>query len=250
MELAEILLDRVASAAIPVVFVAHSRGGLVARQTAIELYKVDQSWKNHLRGCVTFGTPHKGAVLAESPDDLIGLFVMAAGTTGPRKVASLVDTLLYRSQTNRFPGIEDLRPRVRGGEFLESLENAETAKRTLKIFAFGGKVQPLGVRGWITERLLGVADHDLVVETTSSLPTFVPAANQRKLSCDHFGYFQDAQSASLQEAAKFIADALQLQTQAPQPLSRFGPKPSITLKPRPPSGGASGEKESEPGGPK
>lgn len=49
---------------VPVVFVAHSRGGLVARRTAVELARISASLRSCVRGCVTFGTPHEGADLA------------------------------------------------------------------------------------------------------------------------------------------------------------------------------------------
>src|SRR5258708_4776981 len=46
-------------------FVCHSRGGLVARSAAVKLFQKDAAWQKKVRGCVTFGTQHEGAMLAE-----------------------------------------------------------------------------------------------------------------------------------------------------------------------------------------
>ena len=51
------LKGRIRDGVAVVAFVCHSRGGLVARRTAVELLEASHVWRPRLRACVTFGTP-------------------------------------------------------------------------------------------------------------------------------------------------------------------------------------------------
>jgi pimeloyl-ACP methyl ester carboxylesterase len=76
-DLSVLIEDTLGGSSLPVAFVCHSRGGLVARRTAVELMEIDKArWQPRLRGLITFGTPHDGAELAESGDELIGKLLL------------------------------------------------------------------------------------------------------------------------------------------------------------------------------
>jgi hypothetical protein len=110
-----------------VAFVCHSRGGLLARAVAVRLCKRDQRWRDKLKGCVTFGTPHEGCPLAEAPGDLIGKVVTTMAVARTRSFGTLADALWYVRQRDSVPGIEDLRPVTGGGRFLKTLLDEELA---------------------------------------------------------------------------------------------------------------------------
>ena len=49
----------------------------MARRTVVELMQINRKqWQSRLRGCLTFGTPHDGAELAEDGDELIGKLIL------------------------------------------------------------------------------------------------------------------------------------------------------------------------------
>ena len=71
-----------------VAFVAHSRGGLVARATAAELLSSPSAarWRDALSAIVTFGTPHDGAALAEHDARGTGDLSAARTVNGARRI--------------------------------------------------------------------------------------------------------------------------------------------------------------------
>ena len=179
---------------IPVALVCHSRGGLVARRAAEYLYEDDRRhdtnrWKGLLRICVTFGTPHDGAELAEVPGQLLASLIMYGIHRRGASLYSLVDVLSVWDQHNGVPGVENLKPRRAGNDFLTTLEDLEGIAPQLPIVAVGGEAE----RGWLWNRLLGDAAHDHIVLQRSALPTFVGPDRQLKTRCDHFKYFDDPQ---------------------------------------------------------
>ncbi len=203
-----------------VAFVCHSRGGLVARATAAYLHTRPSiwNWKQQLRGCVTFGTPHLGAQLAEAPREMIGTVVVAQTLLGTGRFANAWDALHYVAR--REPtGILDMRPAQSTQDFLHQLVDWEyTAltpdrERALEVLAVGGCVPP-GAGGdlqRITNRALAGTDNDLVVQSDSTMPYWSQGANQR--NCDHFHYFtpeEAADSNHFGSVERFLKNVLDL----------------------------------------
>jgi hypothetical protein len=214
VELAELIATKLGSSGLPVAFVCHSRGGLVARACAVELAEVSGIWRERLRGCVTFGTPHDGAELAELADEMLGkLLVLGTIARGGRAVP-LVDALWVIHNRKKLKGITDLRPRRGGGKFLRRLARSEArlageaGGRVLPLLAVGGKVTPAGMKGWLSNRFLGGAPNDLVVPLSSSAPArFAPV---HETPCDHFSYCSDGNDARVTRAIEFLKAVLAL----------------------------------------
>jgi pimeloyl-ACP methyl ester carboxylesterase len=179
----------------PVLFVAHSRGGLLARSAAVKLYDKSNAWVRKLSGCITFGTPHEGCPLAEAPGDLLGKVICIQALRNTGSWLSLADALAYTHQSRAFRGIEQLRPINGGGDFLRDLLDTEARyapdglERALDILAVGGRTHGEGMMRLFSERALATSEHDLIVETRSSIPPLFP--NREVTDCDHFGYFNE-----------------------------------------------------------
>ena len=204
-ELAEAIDRIVRDARLPVVVACHSRGGLVARDALVALAPASRPF---IRGCVTFGTPHRGARLAESPRKLVAAFAVAAAGRNSGSFASLEDCLAYVLRANP-TGILDLVPAEGGGRFLLDLVDRERQSEFKPDFlAVGGVANPpLGLR-WLLGENLG-ARHDLVVSLDSSMPPRYPG---HAAECDHFSYFSQPasldQASHLDAAISFIRDKL------------------------------------------
>lgn len=196
LELAELLETKLGVSQGRVAFVCHSRGGLVARKTAVQLIENKPAWAKRLVGCVTFGTPHEGTALAElATGRMVGHYLTLMRLRSPDCVIGINDLLTYQAQRKGFPGVEDLRPLGGGGEFLRNLKRQEQkqapagAVLSLDLFAIGGDTADASwPAGWV-ERVLGTPEHDLVIETKSSLPRFLDEKNRRKTQSDHTSYF-------------------------------------------------------------
>lgn len=193
-DLSVLIENKLGKSSLPIAFVCHSRGGLVARRTAVELMEVDKGrWQSRLRALVTFGTPHDGAELAENGDELIGKLLLLY-TVGQRGgLIPLVDALWSVKDHKKLAGVTDLRPRSGGGSFLRDLRKAEgrIAKKAgavpLRLYAVGGNVKADGFGGLLSRRYFGGAAHDLIVTLASTTP--VSADQRAETTCDHFGYF-------------------------------------------------------------
>jgi pimeloyl-ACP methyl ester carboxylesterase len=92
-DLAALMEGPLGASGLPVVFVCHSRGGLVARAAAVKLLKSNPRWVDRLKGAVTFGTPHEGAELAELGDELLGKVLLLKSISQTGRVVPLVDAL-------------------------------------------------------------------------------------------------------------------------------------------------------------
>lgn len=186
----------------PIVFVCHSRGGLLARKTAVIMQKKDQQdgkkgdgWADKVKLCVTFGTPHRGADLAEHPLTFVAAYI--AIMNGTRNVLSAARVLAIYQPEHHFEGIEDLVPEDAGGEFLGSLRDKErdfapNSLRKLDIMAVGSiyEGQKWFQRSLITG-ILGTPKHDLVVRTVSAVPeTF---DDGEITHCGHGEYFDHSE---------------------------------------------------------
>jgi Putative serine esterase (DUF676) len=191
-ELAELIEDRLGPSGLPLLFVCHSRGGLVARAAAVKLVKGNPHWAERLIGAVTFGTPHLGAELAERGDEFLGKLLLLKAIWKAGSVP-LIDALCVISKHKKIEGISDLRPTINGGKFLYRLREDEAkqaggaGKRVLPMFVVGGRAEPGSKTGWLSRRFFGGEPNDLVVALSSSAPSSMPPLDQTKT--DHFGYF-------------------------------------------------------------
>jgi hypothetical protein len=216
LDLYDLITDVIGLGGPKVAFVCHSRGGLVARSVATKLYTNSMKWKDQLRGCVTFGTPHQGAGLAAYPHRFLGTFVVGGHTFQQNKsLSSLVGTLLY-SERYGTQGIEDLRPPKEGGDFLTELSSQERKQeegklRALNIFAVGGAVSPRSNLFHIMSNYaLATSQHDLIVETISSTPPVIHPFYRP--DCDHFSYFTEyyGHQEHLGRAVSFLKDMFEM----------------------------------------
>lgn len=213
------LLDRLAllfpkDVQVPLAFVAHSRGGLLARTVAAGLYDADpHRWKTQIGGCVTFGTPHYGTPLAEYPSKLLGIGVTAIGAQAGG-FASASDVLaLVRAYGGNIPGISDLQsPKALGiGEkhynFIAELREKERRFEgrdncVLPILAVGGKGPHNNHIGWMTDKMFRGVDNDCAVELTSSAHPAISKCTSVEVHGDHFSYFQ--KKMAFEQAIGFI----------------------------------------------
>lgn len=235
--LAELVDKHLGESNLPLTFVCHSRGGLVARRTAVELMEINKKvWKRRLRGCVTFGTPHDGAELAENANELLGKLLLMRTMAKQAGLVPLVDALLAVKGRKALDGITDLCPGSEKGAFLNKLKSSEwrLAKKAgavpLPLFAVGGKADRVGFAGMLSRRYFSGAANDLVVPYTSATPE--AAKKTGEAVCDHFGYFTaDAmRRPSTIEAINFLRAALFGEAGAAQPESKSA-KSSLTMKP-------------------
>jgi pimeloyl-ACP methyl ester carboxylesterase len=224
------LIDQIIGVDGPsVLFVAHSRGGLVARSTAVKLYDKSDGWMQLLRGCVTFGTPHAGCPLAEAPGDLLGKVICIQALRSTGSWLSLADALSYTHQSKDFRGIEDLRPITGGGDFIRDLLDAESRfapngmERLLDIAAVGGVTKGSGLPRILANRALGTSHHDLVVESKSSIPPLF--LNTYTTDCDHFGYFtkEEMTKAHIDAIVQYCRKQLRLNGTRPASITRQQP---------------------------
>jgi len=201
------LLGRIAGDKVHLV--GHSRGGLVARSAVTQIQKHKPDLK--IRSCVTFGTPHLGAELAENPGSLIASVALLKGSIADKSIASLVDMLCCVSEVGDFPGIRDLCPASRSDTWLAKLQSDEGLypDERFDLFAVGGAKHPDDLMQRIAEfgihRLTGNSPSDLVVRRESSLPPLGrPQSQTHSVSCDHFGYFRADQESILKQAVDFL----------------------------------------------
>jgi len=205
------LLDKELKSAPPrhIVFVCHSQGGLLARQTAMQLMKMKSpaNWVDRIGGIVTFGTPHQGAAIAEpgfkSGREAAVYLMMLSGT---KKATSIGDVLTLIGE-RAIEGIEDLKAfdastNDRENSFAAGLLDKEQALQWPNggnrpdMLVVGGRLSAAQktvwrrklAAGFMTHKL-GHDDHDLVVELSSSIPDLFDANITVKVECDHFSYF-------------------------------------------------------------
>ena len=180
-----------------VLFICHSRGGLVARSAIAKLIKSDKKWADRIAACITFGTPHLGVTLAEDPGKFIGLFAILQLVMKTNTFLPVFDILNYYTRYETFPGIQDMMPEYSSDDFLGKLKAMEkdlegyNKIRQDKIFALGGIAEKSHLVSKLVRHVLDEEEHDLVVELESSLPSIYPKKNCQKIvNCNHFEYFQ------------------------------------------------------------
>ncbi|MEL6408767.1 MAG: alpha/beta hydrolase [Pseudomonadota bacterium] len=219
-DLAKLISQRFGHTKQKLVFVCHSRGGLVARKAIQWLYFQDAAkWSDQIRGVVTFGTPHEGAELATYPGRYEGAYVLLL--LGTKQLVTLDKLLVYLSHRKTIDGVDDLAP-VSGkvSMFLQDLEQEESQKGRPALATVAGDVTGQPLRGFFMKRLvermfqssvsglIGHQDHDLVVRMQSAEPPW----SQLRLptDCNHFGYFDASQSSKLKRTSLQIVEWLDL----------------------------------------
>jgi len=212
-QLARHIHTKLGDASLPIAFVCHSRGGLVARRTVVELLKGEPRWSARLRACVTYGTPHEGAELAEKADGFVGKWLLLHTVRQRAGYAPLFDALWTLRGFGKLPGIRDLRP-AKNGKFLRRLQKAEARLAggpgtfPIPLFAVGGRAVGGGLAGWMARRFFRGVPNDLIVALGSSTPEHVqPVA---ATTADHFGYFtkEETSKPHTVEAVDFLQQAL------------------------------------------
>ena len=192
------LAENLADLDSDILFVCHSRGGLLARAACQEMFDRNK-WDGRLKGCVTFGTPHEGANLARSPLKTAGGYALVYSATG--SVKAFDSLLIYLHHKKRIDGIDDLAPTNNpASRFLEQLENSENnVTRRPDLVAIGGDISNQQLTGnilkrkltslmqWSNQAIVGGGRHDLVVTTDSTIPQW--ARDKCEVEVDHFTYF-------------------------------------------------------------
>jgi pimeloyl-ACP methyl ester carboxylesterase len=203
------LAQRLSALGYPQVrFVAHSRGGLVARSTAVLLAKHFPAVVP--KSCATFGTPHLGAELAENAGALIATAALLKAGVADRSIASVLDMLCCYSELGAFPGISDLRPASTKENWLARLQNEEGlhADAKMELCVVGGATQPAGrmqrLAASTVRRVIGNKPSDLVVAQTSSIPPLSRGGPCYQVHCNHFSYFGEDQAATLDQVVAFL----------------------------------------------
>ena len=202
-----------------VAFVCHSRGGLLARQVALELYRAKPDrWKRQLAGCVTYGTPHRGTPLAEYPEKLLGAGVAAIRALQPGGFMGVSDVLaLVAAYRGAIPGIQDLIPTTAIGRgdngipFLSSLGQAERYvaghhECRLPILAIGGAALHDSLLAGMTNKIFRGKPHDCAVELSSSAPERMVRVKHHEVRSDHFSYFKGREG--FPEAIQFLKEQM------------------------------------------
>ena len=189
-------------------FVAHSRGGLVARRTAVLL--TERFPQVVPKSCATFGTPHLGAELAENAGGLLASAAFLNASLGNRSVASVLDMLCCYAELGEIPGIRDLRPANTNETWLARLQKEEGlhADAKMELCVVGGATHPNGrmvrMAASIVRRLIGNKANDLVVAQASSIPPLSRSNSCFKVECNHFSYFSEDQGATLDKVVTFL----------------------------------------------
>jgi pimeloyl-ACP methyl ester carboxylesterase len=205
-----------------IVFVCHSQGGLLARAAALQLKQTQSptNWADHVAGIVTYGTPHEGAAIAEpgfrGGREAAVYLMMLSGT---RQATSIADVLTIVGE--RVPeGIEDLKAfdastKEREKSFVATLLEKESTVmwpnggNRPEMLIVGGKLGASQKDTWrqrlaagFVSHKLSDADHDLVVELSSSRSGDVDPAVSIQVESDHFSYFDgDGRSGAAVDAA-------------------------------------------------
>lgn len=177
-----------------IIFVCHSRGGLLVRQVAVLLQKYYPEIAAKICRCITFGTPHQGAALAEIPLDLVAALLVIGKKA--KNHLSLFRVLAYYAQQHFFPGLEDLKRAPIGGEFLQELWDEERAMassqglRLMDIYSVGGDCSDKNnLQTEMLTRMLGTNKHDCVVELSSSLLLDNCEEKNQVVNCKLGNYF-------------------------------------------------------------
>jgi hypothetical protein len=200
--LAELIAMHLGKTQCSIVFVCHSRGGLVARSAYCHLrtqHAYVSSWRKRIAGLMTFGTPHGGLMyrISFGAISTIALHGLASKT-----IVSVDRSLIYLYHRGRFAGIEDLQnPKDDDETFFSRLDARERRHGRLPLIAYGGSVDHRIARGdfftwaYFASLLSTIRDaidrgegHDLIFRTSTTLPDW--AHLKRIVPRHHSDYFR------------------------------------------------------------
>lgn len=151
-----------------------------------------------IHSCVTFGTPHLGTSVASSPETLTAGVMALAHLNRSLSVSAVADILCSVRGGATWRSVAELVPVEETDSCLHQLRKDENGvlflddALPLRVF---GSVGPSvwRRRDWKTrliQRILGTAEHDLLVPTTSSVPILrQEMPGSRLLERNHFEYF-------------------------------------------------------------
>ena len=117
------------------IFICHSRGGLVARAVAAKLLLGNRRWRKRIKGILTFGTPHDGAELAKSSvgQEAVAYWLLQSGTSWAAALPYFLGYLGHLKAQGRDGEIEgnrDLSPVSNGySNFLSELTKIRAQDR-------------------------------------------------------------------------------------------------------------------------
>lgn len=192
------LLDKVLGGThAHILFVAHSRGGLVAREACAQIARGAFARLQHsVTKVITLGTPHQGTPLARLPGAIAGAVLFNQLASG---VLKAIDRILISMQhRGMLRGLHQLAIAQNDDEdYFHRLHERETrlGKRPT-VVAFGGDLSnpnlpTAGGHFMVPNFVINLARHlrtarnDLVVSAGSSMPTW---SERREVCCDHVGY--------------------------------------------------------------
>jgi hypothetical protein len=203
-------------------FIAHSRGGLVAR---IAISKLQPTYPGAVQ-LFTFGTPHRGTPLVNvGVGALRTLYYSGARiVNGIPSVPSLTKSYSYLLNMRDWPdGIEVMRENSPSLSLLNSMTSPAGVSCWGSEFDFNkGKGYGLELNN-VLSGAIGKIAHDLIVPTESALAF---GSQQPRLNCAHSGYFEMQQVRDAINAfAALPAPAVATTASAAAPLKR-----STTLK--------------------
>ena len=181
---------------LPIGFICHSRGGLVVRAALAKFRdsRPDFEWRPF--PVLTFGTPHRGAVLASnSPEALLGSLIVGNTLWQRLGWVGTADAIRAASRPVLDRLKKDLRPPEAGGnEIIAKIENSALQPNSPMVYTVGGDIPTNEAEWW--ERLIIEAYHgkepsDVIVELSSAVPDQGPGALHATAVCSHFCYFTD-----------------------------------------------------------
>jgi pimeloyl-ACP methyl ester carboxylesterase len=222
--LARLIDQRVANGP-DIIFISHSRGGLVARATAARLLQ-SKVWRKRIKGILSFGTPHDGAELAESSvfQQIVAYLMLGASTSWRSALPYYLAYLGHLERQGRaghIDGIRDLAPVGNGySTFLSDLMDAEAklGKSRPPIFAVGGDAarNPASLSTMAQKAMhhmkklidghIGHAANDIVVRLDSSAPAWIAKSRRSTVACDHFNYFESSAASDYAAPLRMLLD--------------------------------------------
>ena len=147
---------------------------------------------------MTFGTPHLGTSVASSPATMTAAVMALAHLNRSPSASAVADILCSVRGGATWRSVAELRPAEEQDSCLQQLRRDENRclflddALPLRVFGSAGP-SVARRRDWKTrliQRILGTAEHDLLVPITSSVPVLRPGnAGVRLLERTHFEYF-------------------------------------------------------------
>jgi len=127
----------------PLVFLAHSRGGLLARK----FLKDHGNLVPNLTKVITLDSPHQGSRLANIANAVSATITGLKNAVGPTIAALIDDALGWLESTVTQDAWQEL---AENSQFLRDLQNGEVPLPGVQYFTFGGiSVRLVRIRSWV-----------------------------------------------------------------------------------------------------